>query len=211
VVPSLRFIADSSPCVPLLGVSTTPLENASPQASYLKEWRVNIVVRLLAQGLVVVLLMAFGWWAMTTLGSDSLQATRYPQYVAGCPLADTLGKRSAGGGCSKEGASHPICSRRPGGSPLKHAHGGERHSEGKAPPRSSENPLPRTPVNSLSWDLRVRLPVSFTRADIHAGLTHVVLTSMRRTGAKGPQSVLPSDPCRMPDTDFREFPFHALG
>ena len=86
-------------------MSTTQLENASLQeASHLKDRRVNIVVRLLAQGLVVVLLMALGWWAMTTLGSDSLQATRYPQYVAGCPLADTrIEKRWAGGGCSKEG------------------------------------------------------------------------------------------------------------
>ena len=121
-------------------MSTTPLDNASLQeASYLKERRVNIVVRLLAESLVVVLLMALGWWAMTTLGSDSLQATRYPQYVAGCPLADTIEKRWAGGGCSKEGASHPITSRRPGGSPLEHAHGAERHREGKAPPRSSQN------------------------------------------------------------------------
>jgi hypothetical protein len=56
------------------------------------------------------------------------------------------------------------------------------------------------------FNLRVRLPVPFTRADIHAGLTHVVLTSMRRTGAKGSQSVLPSDPCRMLDTDFGELP-----
>jgi hypothetical protein len=56
-------------------VSSTPLDNASLQeASYLKEWRVNIVVRLLAENLVVVLLMALGWWGMTTLGSHSLQA-----------------------------------------------------------------------------------------------------------------------------------------
>jgi hypothetical protein len=83
----------------LLGVSSTPLDNASLQeASYLKERRgVNIVVKLLAESLVVVLLMAFGWWGMTTLGSDSLQPMRYPLYVAGCPLSDTLEKRSAGG------------------------------------------------------------------------------------------------------------------
>jgi hypothetical protein len=93
-VPSLRFIADSSPCVPLLGVSSTPLDNASLQeASYLKERRLNIVVKLLAESLVVVLLMAFGWWGMTTLGSDSLQAMKYPIYVAGCPLADTIEQR----------------------------------------------------------------------------------------------------------------------
>jgi hypothetical protein len=96
-VPPLRFIADSSPCVCLLGVSSTQLENASLQASRLKERPVNIVVRLLAEGLVVVLIMALGWWGMTTLGSDSLQLMRYPLYVAGCPLSDTLQKRSAAG------------------------------------------------------------------------------------------------------------------
>jgi hypothetical protein len=139
-VPSLRFIADSSPCVPLLGVSSTPLDNASlKEASYLKERRVNIVMTLLAESLVAVLLMAFGWWGMTSLGSHSLQAMRYPIYVAGCPLSDTLEKRSAGGGCSKEGVSHPMTSRQPGGRIGEHAHGAERHREGKAPPRTSQN------------------------------------------------------------------------
>jgi hypothetical protein len=97
--PLIRcFIRDSSPCVSLLGVSATPLDNASLQeASYLKERRVNIVVKLLAESLVVVRLMAFGWWGMTTLGSDSLQPMRYPLYVAGCPQADTLEQRSAVG------------------------------------------------------------------------------------------------------------------
>jgi hypothetical protein len=138
-VPPLRFIADSSPCVCLLGVSSTQLENASLQASRLKERPVNIVVRLLAESLVVVLIMALGWWGMTTLGSDSLQAMRYPIYVAGCPLADTLEQRSAGGGCSKEDVSHPMTSRQPGGGIGEHAHGAERHREGKAPPRTSQN------------------------------------------------------------------------
>ena len=120
-------------------MSSTRLDNASLQeASYLKERRVNIVVRLLAESLVVVVLMAFGWWGMTTLGSHSLQAMRYPIYVAGCPGADTtLEKGSAGGGCSKEGTSHPMTSRQPGGGIGEHAHGAERHREGKAPPRTS--------------------------------------------------------------------------
>ena len=139
MVPSLRIIAHSSPCVCLLGVSSTPLHNASLKASSLKERRVNIVVRLLAESLVVVLLMALGWWGMTTLGSDSLQPMSDPIYVAGCPLADTLEKGSAGGGCSKQGASHPMTSRQPGGGLGEHAHGAERHREGKAPPRSSQN------------------------------------------------------------------------
>jgi hypothetical protein len=137
----IRFIADSSPCVSLLGVSSTPLENASLQeASYLKERRVNIVVRLLAGSLVVVVLMAFGWWGIMTLGSHSVQAMRYPLYVAGCPLADTtLEKGSGGGGCSKEGVSHPITTRQPGGGLVEHAHGGERHRDYRVPPRTSEN------------------------------------------------------------------------
>ena len=113
-------------------MSATRLDNASLQASYFKERRVKIVVRLLAQGLVVVVLMALGWWAMTTLGSDSLQPMSEPIYVAGCPLSDTPQKRWAGGGCSKEGAFHPISSRKPGVGPAKHAqlakhaHGHER-------------------------------------------------------------------------------------
>jgi len=79
-------------------MSATPLDNASLQeATYLKERRVNIVVRLLAESLVVVLLMALGWWGMTTLGNDSLQPMSEPIYVAGCPLSDTLEKGSAGG------------------------------------------------------------------------------------------------------------------
>jgi hypothetical protein len=141
-VPSLRFIADSSPCVALLGVSSTPLDNASlKEASYLKERRVNIVVRLLAESLVVVLLIASGGWGMMILGSDSLQQMRHPVYVAGCPLADTtLEKGSAVGGCSKEGVYHPITSRQPGGGLVKHGHGSERQRDYRVPPRTSENP-----------------------------------------------------------------------
>jgi hypothetical protein len=121
-------------------MSSTHLENASLQeASYLKVRRVNIVVRLLAESLVVVVLMAFGWWGMMTLGSYSLQAMREPLYVSGCPLADTtLEKGSGGGGCSRESASHPITSRQPGGGLSEHAHGAERHRDYRVPPRTSE-------------------------------------------------------------------------
>jgi hypothetical protein len=101
--------------------------------------RVNIVVKLLAESLVVVLLMALGWWGMTILGSHSLQEMSDPIYVAGCPLADMLEKRSLGGGCSKEGVSHPMTSRQPGGGLVEHAHGAERHREGKVPARTSQN------------------------------------------------------------------------
>jgi hypothetical protein len=140
-MPPLRFIADSSPCVSLLGVSSTPLQNASlKEASYLKERRVNIVVRLLAESLVVVLLMALGGWGMVTLGSDSLQQMRDPLYVAGCPLADTtLEKGLAVEDCSKEGVYHPITSRQPGGGLVKHGHGSERQRDYRVPPRTSEN------------------------------------------------------------------------
>ena len=126
-------------------VSSTRLDNASLQeASYLKERRVKIVVRLLAESLVVVVLMAFGWWGMTSLGSDSLQPMSEPIYVAGCPLANTLEKGSGGVGCSKEGVSHPISSRRPGagleGHGLDaHAHAAERQTEDKLSPPTSEN------------------------------------------------------------------------
>jgi hypothetical protein len=118
-----RFIAM---CFPI-GRERYTTGERKPPASYLKERRVKIVVRLLAESFVVVLLMASGWWGMTTLGSHSLQAMRYPIYVPGCPQADTLEKGSGGGGCSKEGVSHPITSRQPGGGLVKHAHGAETH------------------------------------------------------------------------------------
>ena len=43
----------------------------------------------------------------------------------------------------------------------------------------------RGEVPTRDFHLRVELPVPFTRADIHAELTHVALTSMHRSGAKG--------------------------
>jgi hypothetical protein len=68
---------------------------------------------------VMVLVVAFGWWAVADLGSSTLTAEPEPIYV-GCPVPDTLDKSSAqggfgkGGGCSKEGSSHPITSRQLG-------------------------------------------------------------------------------------------------
>jgi hypothetical protein len=120
-------------------MSATQLENSSFQPTHHKRHRKRIVLGLLAQSAVVVLLIAFGWWGMTTLGSYSLQAMRYPIYVAGCPLADTLEKGSGGGGCSKEGVSHPSTSRQPGAGQSEHAHGAERKREHKALPLTSEN------------------------------------------------------------------------
>src|SRR5215208_2471221 len=104
-----------------------------------KRHRKRIVLGMLAQSAVVVLVMAFGWWGMTTLGSYSLQPMRYPTYVAGCPLADGLGKGSGGGGCSKEGVSHPISSRQPGVRVGGQAYGAERQRDDRLPPRTSEN------------------------------------------------------------------------
>jgi hypothetical protein len=76
-------------------------------ASHLKEQRFHIVVRLLAEVLVVVV-MALGWWGMMTLGSytvvsesDPLRAVGDPIYVAGCPVADTLETSSAGGALAR--------------------------------------------------------------------------------------------------------------
>jgi hypothetical protein len=85
-----------------------------------------IVLRLLAESSVVVAMLASGWWGMSLLGAHALasESDPPPLYVAGCPLDDTPQKGSASGGCSKEGASHPISSRQPGaGLASKHAHG----------------------------------------------------------------------------------------
>ena len=68
-----------------------------------------------------------------------------PIYVAGCPVPAPFEKSSARGsvgegrGCTEEGSTHPITSRRPGGGLVKDAHGAERQREGKVPPRTSEN------------------------------------------------------------------------
>jgi hypothetical protein len=85
----------------------------------------------------VVVVMALGWWGMMTLGShslasesDSVAQMGDPIYVAGCPVVDTLQKSSAGvgvgKGCSKEGSSHPITSRQPGGGLAEVGRGAER-------------------------------------------------------------------------------------
>ncbi len=118
-------------------MSATPLNNGGFQASHNNHQRLPIVARLLAEGSVLLVVMASGWWGMTTLGSDSLQPMSEPIYVAGCPLADTtLEKGSAGGGCSREGVSHPITTRQPGAGLSEHAHGAERPREDKAPPQT---------------------------------------------------------------------------
>jgi len=137
-------------------VSSKQLETSSFQASHHRQKRNHVVVRLLAEGLVAVLVMALGWWGMWSLGShtlvshsDSLTAERDPIYVAGCPVPDPLEKSSAqegvgeGRGCTEEGSSHPMTSRQPGGGLVEDAHGAERQREDKGPPRTSGN-LPST-------------------------------------------------------------------
>ena len=101
----------------------------------------------------MVLIMALGWWGMVTLGnstlaaqSDSLTVQQDPIYVAGCPVPDPLEKSSRRGGveegkgCSEEVLSHLInTSRRPRGGLEGHALAGERQTEDKLSPRTSEN------------------------------------------------------------------------
>ena len=124
-------------------------ERKPQEASSLKERRVNIVVRLLAESLVVVLVVVFGWWGMWGLGSYTLLSQTQPEpiYVAGCPVSEPLQKSSARGGvgqgrgCSKEGSTHPMTSRQPGVRLVEHGHGAERQRDymWRVPPRTSEN------------------------------------------------------------------------
>ena len=129
-------------------MSSTHLDNSSFQANNHKEHRNHIALKLLAEGSVVVLAMALGW-GMWNLGSYTLLSQTQPEpiYVAGYPVPDPLEKDSArrggfgkGRGCSKEGASHPVTSRRPGAGLGEHGHGAERQRGDKLPSRtSSEN------------------------------------------------------------------------
>jgi hypothetical protein len=100
--------------------------------------------------------MTLGGWGMWNLGSDSLASqsdslTAHPDpiYVVGCPVPDPLQKSSTRGGvgkgrgCTEEGSSHPITSRRPGGGLGGHLHAAEMQREDKLPRRTSEA-LPST-------------------------------------------------------------------
>ena len=150
-------------CSPALGMSATRLNNGSFQASHDKQQRLHTVARLLAQGLVVVLVVAFGWWGMANVGSDSLASqsdsltvARYPIYVAGCPVPGPLEKSSTRGGgvgegrgCSQEGSTHPLSSRQPGVGVGRQAHGAERHRGDRVPPRTSQN-SPSSPPSSVN-------------------------------------------------------------
>jgi hypothetical protein len=134
-----EFIVDSSPRVPILGVNSTHLETSFFQANHHKGQRLPIVLRLLAEGSVVVLVLALGWWGMATLGSstlasqsETLTAKEPPIYVAGCPVVDALQQSAVKGeagerrGCTEEGSSHPTTSRRPRGGLVEDAHAADR-------------------------------------------------------------------------------------
>jgi hypothetical protein len=108
----------------------------------------RIVLRLLAQGAVVVALLDSGWWGMSVLGAHALaseSSAPLPIYVAACPVGDTPQKGSRSGEvCSEKGASHPISSRQPGAGLGEHAqreqsHGDEEPREDRVPPQSSQN------------------------------------------------------------------------
>jgi hypothetical protein len=75
-------------------VSSARLQTSSLQASHHNQRRKLVVVRLLAEGLVL-LVRAVGWWGMWNVGGDtlssqcgSLTAERSTIYVAGCPVLD---------------------------------------------------------------------------------------------------------------------------
>ena len=120
-------------------MGSAPLDNDYYQASHHKAQRLRVVLRLFAQGCMLVVVLALGWWVMTTLGgyslesqSDSPAVMAGPIYLAGCPVADTLDKSSTQAdagkveGCSEEDVSHPISSRRAGGGLGERAHRAER-------------------------------------------------------------------------------------
>ena len=135
-----------------MSASPTRPYNARLQSSHHNHQRNRIVLRLLAEGSVVVVVMAFGCWGMANLGSqtlasesDSLAAMAGPIYVAGCPVAGTLERSSArgsigkGGACSEGSRSHPFSSRQPGVVLGEHGRGAKRQGEEKPSPPTSEN------------------------------------------------------------------------
>jgi hypothetical protein len=85
-------------CSPCERELYTPSEHQPPSKSH-NQQRNHVVVRLLAEGSVMVLIMALGWWGMWNVGSytlssqsDSLTAEREPIYVGGCPVPDPVHK-----------------------------------------------------------------------------------------------------------------------
>jgi hypothetical protein len=103
-----------------------------------------------------MVVMAFGWWGLWNVGSDSLAsqsesltALGDPIYVAGCPVPDPLLEKDSAPGvvgedrsCTEEGFSHPITSRRSRGGLGEPLHAAERQREDKRLPRTSFETLP---------------------------------------------------------------------
>ena len=144
--PTHRFV------FPFPGMSATRVHNASFKASRNKQQRLPIVFRLLAQDSVLIVVMAYRWWGLWNVGSDSLgsdsntlTAMGDPMYVAGCPVPDPLEEGSTRGGidgsrdCTEEGSYHQISSRQPGVRLGGQAQGAERHSDDRVLPRTSES------------------------------------------------------------------------
>jgi hypothetical protein len=59
--------------------------------------------------------------------------------------------------------------------------------------------------------LRLRFPIPFNRANIHAGLAHVVLTVMLETDVAQFSELIGSGLRKILHRDSGERPFHALG
>src|SRR3712207_8466082 len=70
--PTVEFIADSSPCVSLVGMGSVRLQNGSFQR------RNHIVVRLLVHGFVLALVLGFGWRGLVAIGRHTLALETNP-------------------------------------------------------------------------------------------------------------------------------------
>jgi hypothetical protein len=81
----------------------------------------------LAQGAVLVVVLASEWWGISVLGAHALASesaspaagSSAPIYVAGCPVDGSRSAKGsaagdAGEGCTLEGPAATITSRRPG-------------------------------------------------------------------------------------------------
>ena len=71
-------------------------------------------------------------------------------------------------------------------------------------------PNRRGEVLTRDFHLRLRFPVLFNRAHIHARPTHVVLTIMLGTGVALFPGPIGQGLCTILQMDFGEFTFHAL-
>jgi hypothetical protein len=102
------------------------------------EKRHRIVVRLLLEGLVLALVLAFGLWGIVIFGSQteasethSRMAQTAARYVVVCPTPDTSEKGAApatagdGADCAPKVRLHTSTSRQPGAGAAEQAHRGD--------------------------------------------------------------------------------------